>query len=404
MKKRLLCLALATILLCSACGDTGDTGDTGGTGGTEDEIIETIDLQPEIEEVLENASYNNLEIFFDDIEHYEGQELVIANTRFQSPSEGLSKKEAVKLYAEEIFPKLLDLETIDKNLAYDIHTRSEDGEHRIRTYEKDYEDILTTIKKYDYIPSLVYADAENWTELYYTGDWESGVYLTHGVLSGHAASLSSFAAIGMIEDEKTYDCRLDDLSDSYLLMDGEKTIGEAKEEIEKYLNEHYPLIGEDNHIKNVIHQITVGKIAGTEDYAFKLYRTISYKGIPIREMPSNKSIPEGEFAFMGEGAMCESNKLDVTIGLINCYAKPEVERVITKVIPFQEVMERVAYYLTGETKFQLLDGSLEYRMFVKEEGYQMVPYWCFIAKNPNDDSMIKIYVDMETGETEHFTY
>jgi len=81
-----------------------------------------------------------------------------------------------------------------------------------------------------------------------------------------------------------------------------------------------------------------------------------------------------------------------------------VERVISRVIPFQEVMDRVAYYLTGETKFQLLDGSLEYRMFVKDKGYQLVPYWCFIAKNPNDDSMIKIYVDMETGETVHFAY
>lgn len=392
MKKRLLCLAFVIIMLCTACGDT------------EDEIIETIDLQPEIEEVLGNASYNNLEILFDDIEHYEGQELVIANTRFQSPSEGLSKKEAVKLYADEIFPRLLDLETIDKNLVYDLDTRSEGEEYRIRTYEKDYEDILNTIDEYDYVPNLVYANNSTWTELYYSGDWRAGVYLTHGKLGCLCPSMSAFGAYGVIEDEKTYDCRMDDLSDSYLLMDGEKTVEEAKKEIEQYLNAHYPLTGEDNDIDNSIYKIIVGKISGTEYYAFKVCRTLSYNDIPIREMPTNHSIPEEEFAFMGEGAMCESNKLDVTIGLINCYAKPEVERVITKVIPFQEVMERVAYYLTGETKFQLLDGSLEYRMFVKEEGYQMVPYWCFIAKNPNDDSMIKIYVDMETGETEHFTY
>lgn len=393
MKKNLLLLlVVALVMLCTSCGDA------------KEDKMETADLQAEIEEVLENASYDNLEILFDDITYYEGQDLVVANTRIQSPSEGLSYKEAVELYTNKIFPKLLDLEQVDKELIYDITTRSEDGENRVRTYEKDYEAVLATIDEYDYVPGLVYANNDTWTELYYTGDWGSGVYLTHGVLGSYVPTMSAFGAYGVIVDEKVYDCRLDDLSDTYVLKDGEITVAEVKTEVEEYLNNHYPLLSENNGIENMVYQIIAGKITGTEYYAFKIYRTISYNGIPIREIPSSKSIPEGEFAFMGEGAMCESNKLDVTIGLINCFEKPEVERTITKVISFGEVMDRVAYYLTGETKFQLLEGSVEYRVFYEGEDMKMVPYWCFIAKNPNDDSMIKIYVDMETGETVHFIY
>lgn len=393
MKKSLVGLCLLIVSLCMGCGIENPN------------LIEKDSLQDEVLEVLREASYENLEIMFDDIDGLDGQEIVIANACFQSPSEGLSYEDAVKLYATEIYPRLLDMETIDMGMLYDIETRApEDGEYRIRTYEKDYEDILATIDTYEKVPRLVYANNKTWTELYQTGDWLSGIYLTQGKLGSLKPSMSAFGAYGIIEDVKEYDCRLDDLSDSYMLMDGEKTVAEAKQEIEAYLDAHYPLVEENNDIHNVVYRIIAGKISGTEYYAFRVYRTLSYNGISFREMPTKQSGIGDEFMFLGEGAMCESNKLDITIGLINCYSKPVVERVITEFIPFQEVMDRVAYYLTGETKFQLLSGSLEYRVFEQEEGDQFVPYWCFIAKNPNDDSMLKIYVDMETGETESFEY
>ncbi|MBQ2901805.1 MAG: hypothetical protein IJE49_08160 [Agathobacter sp.] len=392
MIKRIVGALVVVIILCTAC------------GSEESNLVKTDSLVVEIPKVLEQVSYDNLEILFDNIKSYEEQEIVIATTNRKSPSEGLSYEDAVTLYVDRIIPNLLDMEKVDTEKIYDINTRSEEGAYRIRTYKKDYQDVLATIDEYEYIPHLVYANNETWTELYYTGDWLSGVYLTQGKLGSIVPSMSAFGAYRVIEDVKEYDCRMDDLSDSYLLMDGEKTVLKAKQEIEEYLDAHYPLTEEDNEIRNEVYKIIAGKITGTEYYAFRVYRTLNYNGISIREMPSTQSFPNDEMVFLGEGAMCESKKLDITIGLINCYEKPEVERVITEVISFQEVMDRVAYYLTGETKFQLMHGSLEYRMFVKEDGYQLVPYWCFIAKNPNDDSTIKIYVDMETGEIEHFIY
>lgn len=392
MVKRRIGILLVILLLCTACGKR------------EADLVKIEDLEDEMTEVLGGISYDNLDIMFDNIEGLVSQEIVIASMQEKSPSEGLGYEEAIKLYTDEIIPKLLDMDNVDIEKIYDINTRSEDGEYRIRTYEKDYNDILTTIDEYENLPRLVYANNDTWTELYYTGDWLSGVYLTQGKLGSLAPSMSAFGAYQVIADVKEYDCRIDDLSDSYLLMDGVKTVAEAKEEIEEYLDIHYPLTGEDNGIMNEVYKIIAGKVSGTEYYAFRVYRTISYNGITIREMPSTQDFPNDEMVFLGEGAMCESNKLDITIGLINCYSKPEVDRVIKEVIPFQEVMDRVAQYLTGETRFQLLDGALEYRMFVQEKGYQLVPYWCFIAKNPKDSLLLKIYVDMETGEIESFAY
>lgn len=392
MKRRLIGLFVILLLSCTACGkeDTTQAGD----------------LQSQVQEVMDDISYDNLEILFDEIDGLEGQEIVVANARFQSPAEGLSKEEAVKLYATEIFPRLLDMETIDTKLIYDLTTSVDEQEtqYRVRTYEKDYEDILASIETYEEMPFLVYANNDTWTELYYMGDWFSGVYITQGKLGSLRPSMSAFGAYRVIEDVKEYDCRLDDLSDSYMLMDGEKTVAEAKKEIEEYLDAHYPLTGEDNGIQNDVYKIFAGKVSGTEYYAFRAHRTLSYNGIPFRETPTNHNDLGSEFFFMGENAMCESNKLDVTIGLINCYAKPEIERVITEFVPFQDVMDSVAHYLTGATKFQLIRGCLEYRVFEQEEGKRLVPYWCFVAKNPNDDSMLKIYVDMETGEIESWEY
>lgn len=392
MKKKFICILLMGIMLCcNACQEV------------DEDTRKNIDMRAEIDEVLANKTYDNIEICFDKMANYEGQELIIATVDSKYINEGLSFEESMELYTEEVFPRLLDREDVNKELLFDADTCIDEEDNRLRYYEKSYKEIIATIDEYESVPRLVYEDGENYTELYYTGNWLTGVYLTQGVLGRYADSMSAFHAYEIIKDEKIYDCRLDSLTDKYMLMDGEKTVAEAKEEIEKYLDAHYPLTGDENGFKNEVFSITVGKIEGAEYYAFKAKRTLSYDGIPIREMPFTQDL-ENELGFMGEAALCESNKLDITIGLINTFTEPEIERTIQEYIPFAEVMERVSYYLTGETKFQLVYGGIEYRMFYADEGYHMVPYWYFIAENPNDDTVLKVYVDIETGEITHFDY
>lgn len=399
MSKKRITLLLMLIMLCTACQSPEQEVDE-----TED-VGKNIDLRQEINTVLENASYENLEIQFDEMKYYEGQALEIANIRDVYPDENLTYEETLQLYVDKVFPSLLDMEKIDMSFVYDGDTSIKKDEKSIDIYEKNYEAVLATLDSYEIIPRLVYQDEKNWKGMCYTANWMGGVYITNGVLGSYAETMNPFSTYNVIEKEKTYDCRFDDLSDTYMLMDGEKSVAEAKEEMEAYLDARYPITGE-NGILNEVYQISVGKIRDTEYYAFTAYRTFSYNGIPFREMPDDQGIGlMVENAIMAECALCESDKVDVTIGPINVYSEPEVERVISEVIPFQEVMDRVAYYLTGETKFQLIYGGVEYRMFITgAHKKQLVPQWVFLGKNPNDDKIIKMYVDMETGEITHSGY
>lgn len=391
MSKKLIALLFMVIMLCTACQTTEQE-----KNNTE----KRVDLRQEIDTVLKNASYENLEILFDEMKYYEGQALEVANTRIIYPDENLSYEEALQLYVEEVFPLLLDVEEIDTSFVYDIDTNTGVNEIGGWDFKKGYEDILATLDSYETVPRLAYEDVENWREISYTVNWTAGVYITNGVLGTYAQSMNPFGAYGIIETEKTYDCRYDDLSDTYMLPDGEKSVAEAKEEMEAYLDVHYPITGEENGITNEVYEISVGKISGTDYYAYKAFRTFSYNGIPFREMPDSQTVNLGEeMVIMAECALCESDKVDVTIGLINLYSRPEVERVISKTLPFEEVMDGVAQYLTGETKFELVYGGLEYRMLITgTHEYQLVPYWVFLVRNPNDDKMMKLYADMETGE------
>lgn len=391
MKKKIICgIMVAMMLCCTACGTQTK--------------MSTGNLQEEISTVLQNVSYDNLEILFDSIQHYDGQELVVSTIQRYDLYGDSSYEEMMELYLNDVFPRLMDTSEVDKSLLFDADSFLKMEDNGVSVYQKNYDDVLHSLDEYTSVPRLVYEDGENLIEVSYTADWVGGVYISLGKLGRYANSISPFSACDVIQVEKTYDCRYDDLSDSYLLMDGEKTVAEAKEEMENYLNEHYPIGGRKNGINNEIYKISVGKIAGTDYYAFTAYRTLSYNGIPFREMSPTTNVGKDEFAFMGECALCESDKVDVTVGIINLFTEPEHVRTIEEYVSFQEVMDRVAYFLTGETKFQLVYGGLEYRLMNEDNGHQMIPYWAFIAKNPNDDSMIKIYVDIETGETTHCNY
>lgn len=384
MKKKIACILMATAMLLTACQNPLQDLNT------------VKQLKEEVTEVLQSASYENLEILIDDIKYFDGQELVVANMKEYDIEEDYSKEALVRLYVEEVFPDLLGLEELDTTFVYDRDTKTQDDEGN-KIYIKDYKGVLDTLEDYKVVPNLIYSNEKTNSQIYYELDWKAGVYVSQGVLGSYANTTSAFGATSILEEIKTYDCRTDVLSDSYMLIDGEKTIAEAKAEAEEYLNAHFPIASRENGIENEVVQITVSKIQDTEYHAFTIYRTLSYNGIPFR---SGSGYESGELIFMAEGVLCESNKMDIIIGPINNYSEPTKVRTIEKCISFAEIMDRVAYYLTGDTKFQMVYGGLEYRVTGGDDTEEllMTPYWCFLVQNPNDDKVIKLYVHMETGE------
>ena len=249
MKKRMICMCMAIAMLCTACQNTGRN--------------ETRDMREEIAETLKIASYDNLEILFDEMKYYDGQDLVIMEVQKYEVGEGSTYEETLEMTVEEIIPSLLEVEAVDRNKIYDLYSKVSDEENGAY-YAKNYDAILASLDNYETIPELLYFDPETHTKFYYSSNWKSGVYISQGVLGTYADSDSPFGASGIIEDVKTYECRFDDLSDSYALLDGEKTVAEAKEEMESYLNAHYPIVELDNGFGNEVYEITAGKIAGTD--------------------------------------------------------------------------------------------------------------------------------------------
>ena len=295
------------------------------------------------------------------------------------------------------------MDSIDKAYVGDYNSQEivcdENGNIITATYQYDYDYIYDHFEEFDDAVVISYYDFANYQQMY-TAPEGLCVYINQGVLGKLLGSHSMFATQGE-EIVKEYNCYLDDLSDSYMLLDGEKTVAQAKQEMEAYLDAHYPLFSTDTGIKNLIHSITVHRIPDTEQYFFHAVRTLSYNGIPVR-LQEDTNMRADEIGVMGEADICESNKVDVTLGFVDGFSTPTVIKSYEEIIPFTEIMDRVAYYLTDDTKFDITRIGLEYRMFMetKEDAtyYNWIPYWSVWAENPNDDSTIVMYVDIETGE------
>ena len=187
----------------------------------------------------------------------------------------------------------------------------------------------------------------------------------------------------------------------------EKTVAEAKAEIEAFLDAHFPLIGEKNGIKNEVYKIVVRKIPNTEYHIFNAWRTLSYNGIRVKEHTEGAS----DVGIMGEAVLCESDKVDIILGFVNCFSEGSALKTYEEFLSFSDVLAGLSNYLTGDTTFDITSIGMEYRMMSNGSGtfdekeifYNFVPAWCFIIENPNDEKMIRVYINIETGEMESYS-
>lgn len=396
MRKAIYVLSMILVLLfCTGCGKED-----------EEKVFSFTELKKEINAELEeakNGKYENLNIVCDEVHLPESEQLKEMRFPVYEFTSNMSLKEKLDFYKDVIYPKLLDLEEVNPACIMAGMGVLEDG---TRKYG-DYTYLMEHAEELEQDESIQlwmrYEDDENYHAI---ETMPEGICFnlslgTLGKLSGHN---SPFGASNY-EEVKQYNCYMDDLSDSYPLMDGtQKTVAEAKAEIEAYLDAHYPLVGEDNGVCNEVYKIIVGKIPNTEYYVFDAYRTFSYEGIRVKE--HTDAAARNEVGVMGQALLCESNKVDILLGLVNCYEKGMVAKVYEAYMPFADVMEGLSYYMTGDTVFDIVYIGIEYRMFTETEGDKSydnwIPYWSFRLENPNDDSVIRVYANMETGEMESY--
>lgn len=391
MRKRIRLFAVVLcVALCTACGDE-----------MEQEKNSFQELKAEVSTELEaakNGKYENLNITCDEVRLPKSGSIQSMKFPIYTFTKNMTLHEKLDFYKDEVYTKMYDLETVDGKCVIDIDSKvyEADGFY----YKQDYNYLIEFAEDDNREIYIGYYNAEKYQ---FMETIPEGICMnvSFGTLGTMFQNKSPFLASDW-EMVKSYDCYLDDLSDSYLLMDGEKTVAEAKVEIEQWLDVHYPLVGEDNGIRNEVYQISVRKIPNSEYHVFHARRTLSYDGLRVREYVS-MGLPS-ENGVMGEAYMCESGKVDLMMGFVNCFEKGNVIKDYEEFISFEEALSSLSYYLTDDTKFNVGYIGMEYRMFTEKVEntvyYNWIPYWCFLMENPNDDSMLRIYMNMETGEFE----
>ena len=203
---------------------------------------------------------------------------------------------------------------------------------------------------------------------------------------------------------KSYICATDDLSDKYKLLDGEKSIEEAKKEIEEYFDQITIIDNSDVNIKNSVVSIDVYKIPDEDIYVYHADRTFSYDNINFKVIRSGRatsSMMGNETGIMAEAFMIESGSVDVFLGIMNTYSKVEEKEKYIDIVSFESAVSKVSEFLANQTVFKVKGVSIEYRLFYdKDVDYlEAVPYWLFTAENETDKSTTYVYVDLNTGET-----
>ena len=390
MKKMKYIIALIVLALLFTGCSKEDEEKKGSFAELKEEVNEEFQL-------AKDGKYENLNILCDEVILPESDELKVMRFPVYTFTKEMTLKEKLEFYRDVVFPKVLDVDTVDEK--YIVDTTSYDFD--TQKFSRDYAYMMEHLDELEDSVHIGYDVKEEYKSVETIPE---GVCfnIALGKIGGIVQKKSAFVASNF-EEIKTYNCYLDDLSDSYLLMDGEKTVAEAKMEIEKYLNEHYPLIGE-NGIQNEVCEITVRKIPNTEFHIFDARRTLSYEGISVKTQ-INAEI-SNEVIVMGQAYLCESNKVDILLGFVNCFDSGSIDEVYEEFVSFEEIMERLSYYMTDGTIFNIKYAGLEYRMFtevVEEVGYYIwTPYWTFLVENPNDNSIIRVYINMKTGEIDSY--
>lgn len=262
-------------------------------------------------------------------------------------------------------------------------------------------DDLKSLSEYELCPTLFYCDYDKYKKVEVNNYC---IYATKGNIGKYLDAHNAFFGTDGMELVKTYNCRVDDLSDKYQLSDKEMSIKEIKASMEKCLDDLDVCGNKSDKIKEYISEVTVYEIPNENVRFAHGIRTFSYNNIPFRIVLNGEAevgMRSNETAVMGEAYMLESESVDAFVGLMNTYTDVKETEKYENVMSFDDIVTSVSTYLAGQSVFKVKDISLEYRMFINEDDNIIaVPYWMFETENQTDKSKTIVYVDIKTGETE----
>lgn len=220
-------------------------------------------------------------------------------------------------------------------------------------------------------------------------------------------SLAALDALGMNEEQIVAEGTFDEMaSQSYELLSGEISVREAADMVEKYFEAGtpFPLA---NDVGIDIPYVSVFSLGDKYGYAFQMRRT--YHNIPFAYTFG------GARTRKSAQAVCEDHKTAYVVNgeMVSAYtghneAQPFSVLVEERdILSLKDAMELLDSKLAKELQVQIENVGLDYCKVSldEEEGIEVVyPCWELDGLSQNNDSHIRIYMDVLTGDIHLYTY
>ena len=194
--------------------------------------------------------------------------------------------------------------------------------------------------------------------------------------------------------------------ESYRLLDGEVTIGEALDFIN---NKYFRSINfADEDIQNIaVRYIYVYRV--TEDiYAYNFIFTNAVDKIPFdysgeRSLVGNDMGTFSPISHESQALMIKKNDIDWAVGVGVCRSA-EVGEPITKIISFSEAADILSGWVTGNYKVLSAELVMTAGITAENKSPLLLPTWKFSMIRENDDKHTDYYINAVNGKIGHVRY
>lgn len=406
MRKCIL-LFIFLALFLTACSDRDD--------GQETNIMIDIEENTELDflsdfEKCKNKDYVNLDLSNSSIRLPELNLLCDLNITFQkrfySTEEMLIQFEE---YCENFFGNYDSANALFSSSSDKIAYNQNEDNGKYAWYPK-VDDYLEQLQSGDIEANyfFMYRDIENNNYLW----WLASTDCPHWISKGEAYSfiktddtrISSWLPSDMDNKVTSYLNNGEHDDETYHLLDGDVTVGEAVKYFENEYLSSLPYKIDENYSVSVS-SIDVYNIKD-DTYCYVFNFSSSWNGISFDSRAESFSYQDTSNQYMvsGEALMIKKDDIDTIVNLT--FPPASEEEPIKNICTLENVVDIVSDKLTKEVKFELLTIEFIYQGNFSEDRttVHLEPTWKLVVYNPNDGFYYCVYVNAENKKCGYISY
>lgn len=409
MKKNIL-LFIFLVLFLTACSsrDDGQETDTKSSTGIDIEETAEFDFLSDYEK-CKNKDYVNLDLSDSSIRLSELDFLCNLNItfpkRFYSTEEMLMQFEE---YCENFFGNYDSANALFSSSSDKIAYNQDEDNGKYAWYPK-VGDYLEQLQSGDIEANFfMYRDIENNNYLW----WLASTDCPHWISKGEAYSfiktddtrISAWIPSDMDNKVTSYLNNGKHDAETYHLLDGDVTVGEAVKYFENEYLFSLPYTIDENYSVSVS-SIDVYNIKD-DTYCYVFNFSSSWKGISFDSRVESFSYQDtsGQYRISGEALMIKKDDIDTIVDLT--FPPASEEKPIENICTLENAVDILSNKLTKEVKFELQIIEFIYQGSFSDDRTtaHLEPAWKFIAYNPNDEMYYCLYVNAVSGECNYVSY